>query len=100
MTRVIAITQFVFLAMGAFTLNVIVKASVYPDRTEGAPSAFSVYLAQHGIWLLLVPLLWVVYAMISASLEKSVFSTRVANAVGIFLAAVMLGAYSWAIFRP
>ena len=98
MVRVIAITQFVFLAMGAFTLNVIVRSNVFPLSTPGAPHPLSVFLAYNGGWFLVLPVVWVALATILESIYKQGFVVKVMHAVGIFMAVAILGIYSYAIF--
>ncbi|MEO6845812.1 MAG: hypothetical protein ABI443_00880 [Chthoniobacterales bacterium] len=98
MVRVIAITQFVFLAMGAFTLNVIVRSNVFPLSTPGAPRPLSVFLAYNGVWFLALPVAWVALATILESIYKGGFVVKAMNAIGIFIAAATLGIYSYAIF--
>ncbi|MEO8204944.1 MAG: hypothetical protein ABI615_02100 [Chthoniobacterales bacterium] len=100
MIRVIAITQFVFLAMGAFTLSVIVKASTYPDASAQRLPAISVFLAHYGAWLLLIPVLWMAFATICQSTEKGPFTAKFAQGTGIILSAAILVIYTYAIFRP
>jgi hypothetical protein len=92
MIRVIAITQFVFLALGAFTINVIVRSGV-----QDVPP-LSGFLARYGGWFLVLPVLWMALASICESVNRGVLTQRTAQATGVFLAAAILGVYIYAIY--
>lgn len=94
MIRVVAITQFVFLALGAFAINVIVRSGNYSQKT---PPHLSIFLAHYGGWLLVLPVIWMAYASICQTTERGPFSTKGAQVVGVLLAAGILAVYSYAI---
>ena len=85
MLQIIALTQFVFLALGSMGVTVLLKASGYPLGSMKDYPALSLFLMQSSVWLLLVPILWSAYAYASQKLQRGFVSSKVAIPVGIGL---------------
>jgi hypothetical protein len=97
MFQIIALTQFVFIALGSMGVTVLLRASGYPIGSIKDYPKLSLFLMQNSVWLLLLPILWSAYAYASRKLQRGFFSSKVAVAVGIGLAALIFFVYAWAI---
>jgi len=97
MLQIIALTQFVFLALGSMGVTVLLKASGYPIGSMKDYPRLSLFLMQNSVWLLLVPILWSAYAYASQKLERGFFSSKVAIPFGVGLTVLIFLTYTWAI---
>ena len=97
MLQIIALTQFVFLALGSMGVTVLLKASGYPIGSMKDYPQLSLFLMQNSVWLLLVPIFWSAYAYASLKLERGFVSSKVAIPVGIALTAFIFATYAFAI---
>lgn len=97
MPNVIALTQFVFIALGSAAVIVL-------SRAQGlAPSLvhdLRIYMANHAIWALAVPLLWWVFAWAILNVTKGVVVQKIVQASGVLLGAAILVFYGWLVFTP
>ena len=98
MIQIIALTQFVFLALGSMAVTVLVKASGNPTDPGRDFPMLSLFLMRYSVWLMLVPVIWCAYALLSARIQKGVFKNAVAQGVGIGLTAAIFLAYALAVF--
>lgn len=98
MTNIIALTQFVFIALGTMAVNILAK--IASDETVMGQSATTLrgFLANHGVWLLMIPVAWTVFAHASALVGKGYFRTRIAHPIGIALIVGIFVVYGYAIF--
>ena len=55
MLQMIALTQFVFLALGSMGVTVLLKASGYPIGSMMDYPRLSLFLMQNSVWLLAYP---------------------------------------------
>ena len=97
MLQIIALTQFVFLALGSMGVTVLLKASGYPIGSLSDYPQLSLFLMQNSVWLLLIPIFWSAYAYAAQKIERGVVSSRVAIPAGIGLTAVIFATYAVAI---
>ena len=97
MLQIIALTQFVFIALGSMGITVLLKASGYPIGSMKDYPRLSLFLMQNSVWLLLLPILWSAYGYASQKLQRGFVSTKVAMPVGVGLAALIFLTYAWAI---
>jgi hypothetical protein len=97
MLQVIALTQFIFLALGSMGVTVLLKASGYPIGSVRDYPALSLFLMQNTVSLLMVPLVWSAYAYASQKLERGFVSTRIATPLGVGLAILIFVTYAAAI---
>ncbi len=79
MIRVLALTQFAFLALGIVAFKIMVHAD-----TTVPPSLES--LNQWSLWLFAIPLVWVAFASLCGHLEKAPLSSAVARVIGVIVA--------------
>jgi hypothetical protein len=97
MLQIIALTQFIFLALGSMGITVLLKASGYPIGSLTDYPALSLFLMQNSIPLLMVPVFWSAYAYASLKLQRGFVSTKFAIPVGMGLAALIFIIYAIAI---
>lgn len=93
MNSTIALTQFVFLALGIMALNLIVKVT-------HQPSPLAHFLASQGWWLIILPVLWMAFDRICQAWGRGIFRPGLARVSGILLAAAIFGCYAFVIFFP
>jgi hypothetical protein len=97
MLQIIALTQFVFLALGSMGVTVLLKASGYPIGSPKDYPQLSLFLMENSVWLLLIPIFWSAYAYAGMTIERGIVSSKVAIAVGIALTALIFVVYAFAI---
>ena len=97
MFQIIALTQFVFLALGSMGVTVLLRASGYPIGSPSDYPRLSLFLMQNSVWLLLIPIFWSAYAYAGRKIERGFVSSKVATAVGIALTALIFVTYAFAI---
>jgi hypothetical protein len=89
------------LVMGFFALGIILKVAGYP---EGDPmirwSPIAVFLRTQGLWLLVVPALWVCFAVYSSTRGKGVFSEGASVVAGIGISAAIILTFLYAAIFP
>lgn len=86
-TSVIAITQFVFLALGSMALRVLMNANAIEDSSQHANLAL--FLVANSWWLVLLPVAWALYANIAGRVNWGPLSLPVAHGVGVVMIAVI-----------
>jgi len=92
---VIAITQFVFLALGLMALTVLVNAGAVGSSPG---QSLALFLKQNGLWLLLVPIGWALYANIASRVNKGLLLVNIAVGIGCVLAVGIFLVFALAIF--
>jgi hypothetical protein len=97
MLQIIALTQFIFLALGSMGVTVLLKASGYPIGSENEYPALSLFLMQNSVWLLLVPIFWSAFAYAAQKIQRGFVSSKVAIPLGIGLAGFIFVTYAFAI---
>lgn len=81
MIRVIAMTQFAFLALGVVSLKIMINAN-----TEAASSAYLEFLDSIAYWLFALPLAWIFFATVCSKIDKPPLTMAVARVTGVILA--------------
>ena len=97
MLQTIALTQFVFLALGSMGVTVLLKASGYPIGSLKDYPQLSLFLVQNSVWLLLIPIFWSAYAYASLKIERGLVASKIAIPVGIVLTTFIFATYAFAI---
>jgi hypothetical protein len=97
MLQIIALTQFVFLALGSMGVTVLLRASGYPVGPAQDYSQLSLFLMQNSVWLLLIPILWSAYAYAGMKMQRGIVSTKVAIPFGVALTVAIFVVYAFAI---
>ena len=98
MTHIIALTQFVFIALGTMAVNILVKTTAHNTVLGQDSHTLAGFLANNGIWLFLIPIVWTAFAHLSNFLQKSYFTTRIAHPIGIVLTICIFLVYTYAVF--
>lgn len=83
----IAATQFVFISLGILALNVLLKAGGYAPNVASKFPHLAVQLGRHGVWIFVLPLVWVAFATLCERLGKPAIArvTGTAIAAGLFI---------------
>ena len=97
MLQIIALTQFVFLALGSMGVTVLLRASGYPIGNASDYPQLSLFLMENSVWLLLIPIFWSAYAYAGRKIERGLVSSKVAVPVGIALTVLIFVVYAFAI---
>jgi len=97
MTNIIALTQFVFISLGTMAVNILVKVGSHKTVIGQSSETLAGFLANNGIWLLLIPIAWTAFAHGCSLLRKGYLTTKVAHPIGIALTAAIFAVYGYAI---
>jgi len=97
MTNIIALTQFVFISLGTMAVNILAKIDSHQTVIGQNASSLNGFLANNGIWLLLIPIVWTAFAHGCSLLRKGHLTTKVVHPIGIALTVVIFLLYGYAI---
>ncbi len=98
MTNIIALTQFVFIALGTMAANILVKTGAQQTTLGQGSETLNGFLANNGIWLLLVPIVWTAFAHACTLLRRGDLVTKIVHPVGIALTAAIFVLYAYAVY--
>jgi hypothetical protein len=82
--------------VGFFSIGIVLKMSGYPDALMVRWNPLAVFLREHGVWLLLLLVLWVAYATPSQRFDRGFFTYRIAIVIGVCVSAVIIGLFRYA----
>jgi len=103
-TTILALLQTLLVIVGFFALGTVLRMTGYPDALAVRWNPLAVVLREHGVWLLLLPVLWVLFATSAQRVDRGFFSYRVACTIGFCIAggiiAVFLNAAVFPYTRP
>lgn len=99
-TTILALLQTVVVIVGFISLGAVLKISGYPDTLAVRWNPLAVFLREHEVWLLLLPVLWVAYATSAQRLDRAILSYRIACVVGLCIAAVTIVLFLYAAVFP
>lgn len=94
MNRAIALTQFVFITLGSVAAIILVRAETVATTEIGQ---LRIFLARHGLWLILLPIIWIILAETIVRLNRKPIVHQAVHTSGILLAAAILVVYGWVI---
>ncbi len=94
MTRVTALTQFVFVALGTMALTILMKT---PEGHSGFAQDLRVFLTQHGLWIFLVPVGYAALSEFVLYAARGPVAERTLQGVGVVIAGFLLATYGWLI---
>ncbi len=97
MALVIALTQFAFIALGTLALNILVKTSGNSAYLGTASGGLAGFLVTSGVWLLLVPVVWLLLAALLRRLGRPDAGAGIIQAVGIAVSALIFVVYTYAV---
>ncbi|MDZ4742128.1 MAG: hypothetical protein SGI98_01760 [Verrucomicrobiota bacterium] len=98
MTNVIALTQFIIICIGTFAVMVLQKAASADVLSRQNPEYLSPFLARYGFFMVLIPIVWTMYAILSDKVGKNIFSLKFAQGVGIVMMILLFLVYFYTIF--
>ncbi len=96
----IALIMFLVTVLGFVGLGIVLKMSGYPDDQFVRWTPIAVTLRERGRWVLAVPFLWALFAVISSRIDRGILSDKLAGAIGVFLIAVILVLFLYAVMNP
>lgn len=99
-TTYIAILQSAVIVLGFLALGSVLKFCGYPDSTGIRWNPLAVFLREHGIWLLAIPLFWVAFALKAQQVDRGILSEHRALILGVGLAGVITVVFLWAAIFP
>ncbi len=92
MFRVIALTQFVFVSLGTMALMILMKTM---KDHSGLAHEFREVLSRRGLWMLLIPVVWAVFAELIQAATTDPRVLKALQASGVLIAALVFVLYSW-----
>ena len=99
-TTILALVQTLLVTLGFIALGIILKMSGYPDALSLRWNPLAVFLREHGLWLLFLPVMWVLFATFAQRRDRGLFSFRTAYVAGICLATLIIALFLYATVRP
>jgi hypothetical protein len=99
-TTILALLQILMVIVGFFALGAVLKMSGYPDALAVRWNPLAVFLREHGVWLLLLPVVWVFFATSAQRIDRGLFSYRIACVIGLSIAGVTLALFLYASVFP
>ena len=96
----IGLVMLLLTVLGYVAVGVVLKMNGYPDNPMVRWTPLAVSLRQHGYWLLFVPLIWAIYAIIASRIDRGIMSFGLAFATGAILICVILLLFLLALFNP
>jgi hypothetical protein len=99
-TTVLGLIQLLLVVSGFFGLGIVMKINGYPESMGIRWISLALFLRLHGLFFLLIPVLWVVCAGLSASREKFILSYIGWWAVGIVNSLLLALLFIYAMVFP
>jgi hypothetical protein len=99
-TLILALIQMLLAVLGFVALGCVLWMAGYPDNPSVRWNPLAAFLREHGVWLLLLPPLWMAFATYAQKVDRGALSYSVACAVGIGLAALIIALYLYAAVFP
>lgn len=96
----LALLQTMLIVAGFCALGIVLKISGYPAVEHVRWNPLAVALREHGMWLLLLPVLWVVFATMARRIDRGFFSDRSAYILGATLSCLIIGMFLYACVAP
>jgi hypothetical protein len=88
MNIAIALTQFIMLALASMASNILVNSGAVPTPPVTWSDQATFFVARQGLWLLLIPAIWLLFAGWCAK-SRSQFSSF-AQPVGVAISVLIL----------
>lgn len=96
----IGLAMVLVVVLGFVTLGIVLKFHGWPDQTMFRFHPLASGLRLYGAWLMLLPLLWAIYAAIAVPIDKGILSAGLVEAVGAALVGILLLAFLIAVANP
>jgi hypothetical protein len=88
--------QALLVVLGFFALAIVLKAWGYPTYIGVRWNHLAVFLRQHGMWLLLLPISWTILAARAERHDYGILSYRVVWLAGVCIAAAIIALFLYA----
>src|SRR4029077_20504583 len=95
MITVLALTQFVFLTVGAIFLKGMVNAN--GDITS---SFYFQFFDNNWLWFFLLPVAWIAYTLVSYQINRAPFTLTIARVCGVVLSGFSFLFFASVMFFP
>jgi hypothetical protein len=99
-TASLALAQTLLVVLGFFGLGIVLKVSGYPDYIGVRWNPLAVSLRQHGMWLIFLPILWVILATRAERHDRGILSYRVVWLAGVCIAGSIIALFLYAAIFP
>ncbi len=99
-TTILALLQTLVIVVGFLALGAVLKMAGYPATIAVRWNPLAVFLREHGMAFLLLPVLWVFFATAAERVDRGFLSYRVAFIVGLCVACTFLMLFVHAILFP
>ena len=98
---ILGLVQLLLVILGFFGLSIVMKMNGYPSEDFGIRwNPLALLLRRHGLMLLLVPAAWTVFAVLSQSWRRFIFSLDVWAVIGIVIALAIIALFIYACVDP
>jgi hypothetical protein len=99
-TAILLLLQTILVIIGFFALEAVLKMCGYPASSGIAWNPLTIFLREHGLWLLLLPLAWVFYAWHAENRECGVVCYHTACLVALGNSGLTVALYLFASIYP
>jgi hypothetical protein len=98
---ILGLIQMLLVILGFFGLGIVMKMNGYPSEDFGIRwNPLALLLRRHGLILLLVPVAWTIFAALSQSRRRFIFSLDVWAVLGIVFALAIISLFIYACVDP
>ena len=96
----LAFVQMLLVILGFFAVAIVLKALGYPDYPDARWNHYALFLRRHGMWLLILPILWLVLAAQAERHDYGILTYRVVWLGGVCIAAAIIALFLYAATFP
>ncbi len=96
----IALVQLLLVIAGFVVLGIVLKVAGYPDFAGYHWNPLAVLLRKHGLWFLVAPVLWALFAIAAEHLHHPFFSQRLVLFSGVAWAGIVTALFFYAAVFP
>ena len=89
-TTVLALVQTLLVILGYFTVGIVLKMSGYPSVTVLHWNPLAVFLREHGLWFLLLPVVWSIFVASPISQTHGLLGYRLTWIIAISLTLLVI----------
>jgi hypothetical protein len=98
---ILGLIQMLLVILGFFGLGIVMKIAGYPSEDFGIHwNPLALFLRQHGLFLLVVPLFWTIFAATSQNQAKFIFSLDVWSVLGLVMTITIISIFLYACVFP
>jgi len=97
---ILGLIQMLLVILGFFGLGIVMKMNGYPNEDFGIRwNSLALFLRRHGLILLLVPVIWTIFAALSQS-RRFIFTLAAWSVLGIVFAVAIISLFLYACVDP